>query len=94
MNIWEWMYSSTILDLGTRWRCVVSFTPQPLYLIKIGLGAHWIGGWVGPRTGLDIVAKIKTLPLRGFKSRKCESTNVILVNFLVGLRIFFHVSAI
>jgi hypothetical protein len=22
---------STILDLGTRWRCVVSFTPRPLY---------------------------------------------------------------
>jgi hypothetical protein len=20
-----------IIDLGTRWRCVVSFTPQPLY---------------------------------------------------------------
>jgi hypothetical protein len=21
-----------ILDLGTRWRCMVSFTPRPLYL--------------------------------------------------------------
>jgi hypothetical protein len=27
----EWRYSSTILDLGTRWRRVVSFTPRPLY---------------------------------------------------------------
>jgi hypothetical protein len=27
----EWRHSSTILDLGTRWRWVVSFTPQPLY---------------------------------------------------------------
>jgi hypothetical protein len=27
----EWRYSSTILDLGTRWRWVVSFTPRPLY---------------------------------------------------------------
>jgi hypothetical protein len=27
----EWRYSSTILDLGTRWRLVVSFTPMPLY---------------------------------------------------------------
>jgi hypothetical protein len=24
-------YSSTILDLGTRWRKVVSFRPRPLY---------------------------------------------------------------
>jgi hypothetical protein len=27
----EWRCSSTILDLGTRWRRVVSFTPLPLY---------------------------------------------------------------
>jgi hypothetical protein len=26
----EWRYSSTILDLGTRWMWVVSFTPRPL----------------------------------------------------------------
>jgi hypothetical protein len=27
----KWMYSSIILDLGTRWRWVGSFMPQPLY---------------------------------------------------------------
>jgi hypothetical protein len=27
----EWKYSSTFLDLGTRWRWVVSYTPLPLY---------------------------------------------------------------
>jgi hypothetical protein len=27
----EWRYSSTILDLGIRWRWVVSFTLRPLY---------------------------------------------------------------
>jgi hypothetical protein len=27
----EWKYSSTILELGTRLRCVVSFTARPLY---------------------------------------------------------------
>jgi hypothetical protein len=26
-----WRYSSTILNLGTRWRWVLSFTPRPLY---------------------------------------------------------------
>jgi hypothetical protein len=25
----QWRYSSTILDLGTRWRWVVSFMPRP-----------------------------------------------------------------
>jgi hypothetical protein len=31
-NIWgEWRYSSTFLDLGTRWRWVVGFTPLPPY---------------------------------------------------------------
>jgi hypothetical protein len=27
----EWRYSFVFLDLGTRWRWVVSFTPRPLY---------------------------------------------------------------
>jgi hypothetical protein len=27
----EWRYIFTFLDLGTRWRLVVSFTPRPLY---------------------------------------------------------------
>jgi hypothetical protein len=30
-HIREWRYSLTILNLGTRWRWVVSFKPQPLY---------------------------------------------------------------
>jgi hypothetical protein len=25
----EWRYNATILDLGTRWRLVVSFMPRP-----------------------------------------------------------------
>jgi hypothetical protein len=27
-------------------------------------GTHWIGGWVGPRAGLDTVVKRKILSLR------------------------------
>jgi hypothetical protein len=30
-HIREWRYSSTILDIGNRWRWVVSFTPRPRY---------------------------------------------------------------
>jgi hypothetical protein len=47
-----WRYNSTILDLSTRWRWSASlpgrFTPG-----EIAPGTHWIGGWVGPRIGLD-----------------------------------------
>jgi hypothetical protein len=46
----EWGYSSTILDLGTRWRWVVGLTPG-----RTALGTHSIRGWVGPRAGLDAV---------------------------------------
>ena len=47
------MYSSTLpstsaLDVG--W--VVNATPRPLYPQETP-GTHCIGGWVGPRTGLD-----------------------------------------
>jgi hypothetical protein len=48
-----------ILDLGTRWRWVVSCTPRPLYLQGKSPGTHWIGGWVGTRTILDAVVKRK-----------------------------------
>jgi hypothetical protein len=38
----DWRYSSTILDLASRWKLVVNFTHRPLYpprkepLISIG----------------------------------------------------------
>jgi hypothetical protein len=49
----ELRFSSTILNLGCRWRGVVSFTLLLLYSRRKAPGTHWIGGWVGPRTGLD-----------------------------------------
>jgi hypothetical protein len=30
-HIVEWTYRSSVLDVGTRWRWMVSFTPLPLY---------------------------------------------------------------
>jgi hypothetical protein len=33
------------------------------------LGTHWIGGWVGPRAGLDDVVKRKFLTLPGLELR-------------------------
>jgi hypothetical protein len=42
-----------ILDLATRWRWMVSFTPRPLYPRERAPGTHWIRGWVGLRAGLN-----------------------------------------
>jgi hypothetical protein len=52
-HTWEWRYSATFLDLGTRWRWVVSFTPLLLYPRGKSPNARWIGGWVGTRVGVD-----------------------------------------
>jgi hypothetical protein len=41
-----------------------SFTPR-----KEPSGTHWIGGWVGPRAGLDDVEKGKFLTLPGLELR-------------------------
>jgi hypothetical protein len=34
---------------------------------RFALGTHWIGGWVGPRTGLDDVQRRNILPLPGLE---------------------------
>jgi hypothetical protein len=49
---------------------VVSFTPRPLYIPgERAPGTHWIGGWVGPRVGLEDVEKGKFLTLPGLELR-------------------------
>jgi hypothetical protein len=41
-----------ILNLGTTWRWVVSFTPRPLYHRERAHGDRLIGSWVVPKAGL------------------------------------------
>jgi hypothetical protein len=53
----EWIYSSSILNLGTRWRRVVIFTLLPPYPCERATGAHQIGGSVGSRASLEAVEK-------------------------------------
>jgi len=48
-----------ILDHGTRWRRVVSFTTRLFYLRVKSSRYPLYEGWVGPRAGLDAVAKKK-----------------------------------
>jgi hypothetical protein len=60
-----------LLDLGTSWRWVVSFTPLPLYP-GVPPGTHLIGGWVDPRASLDNVKKRKFLTLLGLELRSLD----------------------
>jgi hypothetical protein len=48
-----------ILNLSTRWRWVVNFTPWPLYLRERTPGTYLIEGCVGPRVVLDVLDKRK-----------------------------------
>jgi hypothetical protein len=53
----ECWYNFIILDLGTSWRWVVSFTPLPLY--PWGKSLRYPLDRVGPRASLDTVEKRK-----------------------------------
>jgi hypothetical protein len=55
---WSRGAAPLIFNLDTRCRSVVSFTPWSLYS-----GTHCIGGYVGPRAGLDLLEKRKDLLL-------------------------------
>jgi hypothetical protein len=69
----EWRYSSTILHLGTRWRCVIGFTSRPLYPRGKIPGTNSIRGWVGPRDGLEAVERKKTFTLPEIEPRPSSS---------------------
>jgi hypothetical protein len=55
-------YSCSILELATRWRWVVSLTPE-----EIARGSHCVGDWMGPRAGPDCAEEKYLLPLAGLK---------------------------
>jgi hypothetical protein len=50
------MHSFTLALDGGEWSasCPCHFTPRTR-----APGTHWIGGWVAPRAGLDMVSKRK-----------------------------------
>jgi hypothetical protein len=56
----EWMYSSTHSLTSAPDRCEwTASRPDRFTSRERTPGTHWIGGWVGPRTGLDAVVKRK-----------------------------------
>jgi hypothetical protein len=69
----EWKYSSTVLDLGTRWMLMVSYTSASILPWKVAPITLWTGGWVGPLVALDAMEKRKYLPLQGVKSLPSNS---------------------
>jgi hypothetical protein len=48
-----------VLSHGLRWRRVFNFTPLPVYPREAATNTHFIGGWMGPRAGFDVVEKRK-----------------------------------
>jgi hypothetical protein len=65
----EWMYSSTILDLGTRWMAMVSFTPQPLYPRGKSPRYKLYRRLGGPQSRSGHYREEKILPLLGIERR-------------------------
>jgi hypothetical protein len=45
--------SMNALQIHSKWRLVVSFMLRPLYSREGSGDIHCVGGWVGPRAGLD-----------------------------------------
>ena len=62
--MWKWYRYSSTLNIGTRWRWVVNFTPRPLYPPEHSTGTHWIRGWVGPRADREIFGDEIPCPYR------------------------------
>jgi hypothetical protein len=85
--------SSSILDLGTRWRWSASrpnrFTPG-----EITPGTHWIGGCVGHRAGLDAVER-KILACResntGHPARGPSLYRLLFWNRIMDIYVGMHV---
>jgi hypothetical protein len=64
----ELKYRCNILDLGMRWRWVVSFTLD--FTPREGApGSHWMGGWVSPRNSLECCGEEKNLAVTGIEAQ-------------------------
>jgi hypothetical protein len=57
-----------ILDLGASWKWSPS-RPGCFYPSERNPDTHWIGGWVGPRTGPDDVERRTNLTSTGTRTR-------------------------
>jgi hypothetical protein len=69
--MWEWifLFSALVGGEGSPTR-PGRFTPRG----ERAPDTHWIGGWVGPRTGLDDAERRKILFLTGLELRTLGHT--------------------
>jgi hypothetical protein len=80
-HVGEWRYSSTIFDLdGGEWSA--SYPSHFTHGERVP-DTHWIGGWVGPRAGLDIVEKRKIVPLPVFEPRPFQPVARRYINWSI-----------
>ena len=57
LGAYHFLHVSRIrVNLRTRWRWVVNFTPRPLYP-RENAGTHWLRSWVGPIADFDLLKK-------------------------------------
>jgi hypothetical protein len=66
-HIGEWSYSSTILDFGSRWKKVVSFTPLLLYPRRKSLRYPFDKRLGGPQSRSGRRGEEKNLALLGIE---------------------------
>jgi hypothetical protein len=70
-------------DLCTRWVIWSASSPNRFISFEAAASIIWVGGWVGLRTGLDVVAKTETCVSAGNRTpvvhtvvgQKLESAN-------------------
>jgi hypothetical protein len=78
--MWKWRYSFIYLQLGTGW-----WSASRLCHFTLGEtdpSTHWIGGWVGPRAGLDAVKNREILlPPQAKISQTYKTSNNYITTF-------------
>jgi hypothetical protein len=82
-----------MLNIGTRWRLVVSFSPRPHYPPEMNHSPHRIRGWVDHTTGLMVFKKRKSWKiLQPFHSYKtvCIKDLFIPLNKLTHFHVTYH----
>jgi hypothetical protein len=79
----EWWYSSTILDLGTRRRWVVSFTLRPFYIRGNGPGTRWIRDWVDHRAVWTLWNRNKSFSLAGNQTPAVQSLTLLYTDWAI-----------
>jgi hypothetical protein len=78
----EWRISVNILNFGTTWRWVISFTLRPPYARGKSPRTRWIGGWVDIRARLDVVTTKKSHHCPFWELNPCRPARSLKITIL------------